>query len=118
MAQIKLTWIERRIRSKIVEIPFVDSLKEYFEGDYHCEDKQDLEQLIEDYYCYNASSDFLYKHLSDEEKEFYYDDLDIEIFDMNEIIEKNLHLIEAPKPNVCCTNQTTNYCPECGKKLK
>jgi hypothetical protein len=118
MAQIKLTWTERKTRSKRVEIPFIDDLKEYFGSDVACEEEYILECLIEDYYCYNNDPNFLYQHLSEEEQEYYYDDLEAKILYMDEIIKENLHFIEAPKPVVCCANQTTNYCPHCGKKLK
>jgi len=118
MAQIKLTWIEQKTRSKIVEIPFCN-LDEYFgEENYNCEDEYDLTDLIDDFYCWNTDDEFLYNYLNDEEREFYYDELGAEILNIGEVVKENLHLIEPPKPYNCCSQYTTNYCPECGNQLK
>ena len=110
MAQVKLTWVERQIKSKIVDIPFdVNYLK-------YCDifDITDLKEHIRDYYNWNDDNDFLFNYLSNKEQEHYYEDLEAELLD-DSLIDEYKYLIKDIK---CCDSQTGNYCSHCGTKLK
>jgi hypothetical protein len=114
MAQIELTWLEKRKRTKIVEIPLdVD----YLDG-FDISDETDLVATINDYYNWNKEDNFLMKYLTKEEQQFYYDDLEAEVLNWDELEEKYSYLIRGEEPKDCCSQYTSNYCPECGKKLK
>jgi hypothetical protein len=111
MAQVKLTWVERQVKSKIVNIPFDIN----YLNDCNISDAADLKDYIMDYYNWNNDDDFLFNYLNDEEQEHYYGDLEAELLD-DSLIDGYKYLI---KPTLnCCDGQIGNYCPHCGKKLK
>ena len=91
-----------------------DGLKEYLETDtIYSEDE--LTGLIIDFFIWEGDLDLVDNPNCDG-----YDTSSVEIVNLEQLIEKYSYLIkDLPKTPTCCGEQIkTNYCPNCGKKLK
>ena len=118
MVQIELKWQELKTHSKLLNFPIDEEILKKYAGDFSIESKYDLMVLINDYIRWNDNIN-LYGYLSDEEQEVVYEDVYPEILNMEDLLIQYSHLIQPPKEEEynCCSQYTTNYCPECGKKL-
>lgn len=92
-----------------------NGLKEYLENDtIYSEDE--LTGLIIDFFIWEGDFDLM-DGINDYEE---CDRFSVEIVNLEELIEKYSYLIkDLPEIPMCCGEKIrTNYCPNCGKKLK
>ena len=117
MIKTNLIWTGRM--GKLVEIS--SNFEKYIEDNeinIYC--VHDLENFFRDYVRFNYDNNFLFNYLSEKEQDDFNDDLEAEILNMDELVEKYSYLIktsEISKAYNCCSQYTTNYCPECGNQL-
>ena len=121
MVKIKLSWIEKKNCSKIVDVPFNEELFKIEMGKEGLDiinDTYNLRESISDYFNWNRDDNFLYGLLTDDEQENYYEDLECEeILEIDKLVVELSHLIVPKKLNSCYNSQTGNYCSHCGTKL-
>lgn len=101
--------VERTSIKTFDDSGFVEYVKDWI---FRC--NSDLEEAIYEYFLY---TDFI---LVDEDCDDILEDF-IEIDELNELVEKYSYLIKEDNEEsiICCSlPRTSNYCPNCGTKLK
>ena len=116
MAKIKLTYDI----SVIVDIPLDEEFVSEEDG---ITSEEELSDVITDYFKYDAP---VIDYIPKQDDVPWDNDIIVEVIDFHEEFEKYKHVIvpeefgeiEQSPLNPCCIGKTSNYCPECGRKLK
>ena len=118
--KIKLTWLEQKQCSKIVDIEITEELIGYPS---EIDSIEYLREIITDEIEYPSNDDFLYSLLTVEEKEYFYDALNATIVsysELTEVVEKLSYLVVPKVEKTCCEESAESnfvYCPVCGTKI-